>query len=244
MKKIYLLPNFITMGNFLCGTYAIFFAIQGRPVLSIYMILAAMVFDFMDGVVARITRTQSRFGLQLDSLCDMVSFGVAPMVLVYTLLLGQVEKTVWFSGLIFTACGVLRLARYNVQAKSEEKNYFYGLPIPAAAGMVISYILLCLNHETRALLGMTPWIMVGTALLMVSNIKYPSFRNIDFKRRRPFESMILIVLISAFVSRYLYLILIWCFSGYTLIGIIFDIRERIHAAKRRAEEVILKNEKK
>ena len=231
------------MGNFLAGLYAIIFAIQGRILMAAYLILLAMLFDFVDGTVARLTKTESHFGMQLDSLCDIVSFGVAPMVLVYMLFMSQAEKFGWFSGVLFAACGVLRLARYNTQAKTDGKHYFDGLPIPAAAGFIVSYVIFCYTKSLSFLLALTPLLVMATALLMVSGIRYPSFRKLDFKRRRSLESMLLIILIAILATRDFYVFLVWCFTGYVLIGVISHVWKHPLWTKKKTEEVLASEEK-
>jgi CDP-diacylglycerol---serine O-phosphatidyltransferase len=159
-----------------------------------------MIMDFFDGRVARLTNTQSAFGAELDSLSDMVSFGVAPALVAYSWSLAGLGKLGWLAAFIFTAAGALRLARFNTQAKVMDKRYFQGLPIPAAAGLLASMVWLSVDAEIPGeLVNMAAAVLaILAAALMVSNIRYYSFKEIDLKGKVPFVTILLIVL--GFVS--------------------------------------------
>lgn len=216
--------NMLTLGNFLCGIQAIYFTIQDKPLFAAYMILAAMIFDFLDGKIARLTKTASGLGSQLDSLADLVSCGIAPTVLVYALFLKEYDKAQWLPGFLFAACGMIRLARYNINIKYRKSDFFSGLPIPAAAGLVVSFTLVFLSFKKTALLSFIPLVMVIAAVLMVSKIKYPGFLKTSLERKL----FIPAVLLSAIFFRYVYFILLWYFIGYALSGIVLEIKDKIY----------------
>ncbi|MBI4411684.1 MAG: CDP-diacylglycerol--serine O-phosphatidyltransferase [Deltaproteobacteria bacterium] len=230
-KGIYILPNLFTTANLFCGFFSIIRAINGDFLTSAWMILFAGVFDFLDGRVARLTRTQSRFGLEYDSLVDLASFGLAPAVLMYTWTLFDFSRFGWSAAFLFFACGALRLARFNVQAANVEKKSFQGLPIPAAAYCLASYIILY-NHlfgtgraESYAMVLMT----FVLALLMVSNVSYRSFKGLDFNRRASFFYLVLMVAVL-FVIASEPAVMIFVFSaGYVVLGITEEI---IHSPRK------------
>jgi len=194
-KGIYILPNLFTTANLFCGFFAIVRAIHGDFLTAAWMILLGGLFDFLDGRVARLTKTQSEFGLEYDSLVDLTSFGLAPAILMYTWALSPFKQFGWAAAFLFFACGALRLARFNVQAGDVEKKSFQGLPIPAAAYCLASYVIL--HHhlfgpgtsESYVLLFLTFFL----ALLMVSNVPYRSFKTIDLHRKANFFFLVLLV---------------------------------------------------
>ena len=143
MKKgIYILPNLFTLGNMLCGFYSIISTIEGRFHHAAVAIFIAALADGLDGKIARLTKTCSRFGVEFDSLADLVSFGVAPALLIYIWALRPYQRVGWLAAFLFVICGALRLARFNVQVYTSENKYFTGLPIPAAATTIASFVLL------------------------------------------------------------------------------------------------------
>ena len=197
MKKgIYILPNLFTTGNLLCGFWAIISVFQERFFYAAVAILLASVFDALDGKVARLSGATSKFGVQYDSLADLVSFGVAPAVLAFSWALRPYGKFGWLAAFIFVACGALRLARFNVMAASGETKYFKGLPIPAAASMIALTILLYLRLiETAWVKDIVILVMIYMlAFLMVSTVRYFSFKELGLARRKPFSIFIFVVL--------------------------------------------------
>jgi CDP-diacylglycerol---serine O-phosphatidyltransferase len=221
---IYVLPNLLTTGNLFFGFYAIIACIKGEYLQASYAIVAAAVFDTLDGRVARLTRSMSQFGAEYDSLCDLVSFGVAPGLLLYLWALQPFGRIGWLASFLFAACGALRLARFNVQATSLEKAYFQGLPIPMAAGIVASSVLFFTELQLEAwrsegLLAMA----LLLAFVMVSNFRYRSFKDVDLKRRLPFPylvagvSLIVVVAIRPEVTLFI------LFMSYALLGAIFGV---------------------
>ena len=195
-KGIYILPNLFTSGNLFCGFWAIISVLDEKFFYAAVAILLACVFDILDGKVARLSGATSKFGVQYDSLADLVSFGIAPAMLAFSWALRPYGKFGWLAAFVFVACGALRLARFNVQSSSGEVKYFKGLPIPAAASMVALTILLYLRLiETGWVKDIIILVMIWVlAFLMVSNIRYFSFKELDLSKRKPFNLFILIIL--------------------------------------------------
>lgn len=219
---IYVLPNLVTTGNLFFGFFAVIHAMKMEFALASYAIVAAAIFDLLDGRLARLTRSTSKFGAEYDSLCDLVSFGMAPAILLYQWALSPFGRLGWIVCFLFVACGALRLARFNVQAGVVEKNYFQGLPIPMAAGIVASSVMAFQDMEWESLgniwlLGMT----VLLAFVMVSNFRYRSFKDLDLKERLPFRFLILGVAILVVVALRPEVMLFVLFMGYATLGAIF-----------------------
>ena len=178
-----------------------------------------MVMDALDGRVARLMRATSQFGVEYDSLADVISFGVAPAFLLYTFALRDLGRPAWFGAFLFVVCGALRLARFNVQTAVTDRRYFVGLPIPAAAGLVASTVLLLHaagpSRATRAALAAGMYLV---ALLMVSTFRYWSFKEIDFARRWPVQTLLVVVLGVMIVATNPEWFLFALFAGYALSG--------------------------
>jgi CDP-diacylglycerol--serine O-phosphatidyltransferase len=203
-KGVYLIPSLFTAANLMCGFFSIIATFRGEYVNAALLILLANVFDGVDGYVARLTRTTSQFGVEFDSLADVVAFGVAPAVLVYLWALAPWDNWGWLAASTYVVCGALRLSRFNVQAQGAVKNHFVGLPIPAAAQAITSSVILYYHMgfegtPTRHLTFLL--VTYGLALLMVSNIPYFSLKNNDMRKRHPewmfLSGLILITLIIA-----------------------------------------------
>jgi CDP-diacylglycerol--serine O-phosphatidyltransferase len=215
---IRLAPNSISLGNLFFGLYAIRLAIGGNALPAAYAILAAMFFDFLDGAAARVLHAESEFGSQLDSLVDLVSFGIAPVILASMLFLQEGKTLWWVTGLLYAGCGVIRLARHNVHSKETGKGHFSGLPIPAAAGLIVSSVIAYLTTGALLLLFSIQISMVTTAFLMVSRIRYPRFQADTF-RRRPLPVLACLSLFLAGAAlRQLHFVLLFCFAVYLLAG--------------------------
>jgi len=195
-KGVYILPNLFTTGNLFCGFWAIISVFQEKFYYAAVAILLASVFDVLDGKVARLSGATSKFGVQYDSLADLVSFGVAPALLAFSWALRPYGRFGWLAAFLFVVCGALRLARFNVMSASGETKYFKGLPIPAAALMIALTILLYLRLiETAWVKDVVILVMIYVlAFLMVSNIRYFSFKELDLARRKPFSIFIFVVL--------------------------------------------------
>jgi CDP-diacylglycerol--serine O-phosphatidyltransferase len=201
-RRIYLLPNLMTSANLFCGFYALIAAIQGHFVKSAIAIMVAALFDALDGKIARVTRTVSKFGLEYDSLCDAISFGVAPGILVYLWALQPFGRLGWLAALLFVACGTLRLARFNIQVDRVSSDYFTGLPIPAAAFMIASTVLLLYRlGGSGTTKHVTILIMIyALSFLMVSTIKYYSFKRPGLFKTMRFNMLVLVILFSIVVA--------------------------------------------
>ncbi len=219
-RGIYLLPNLFTIAGLFSGFYAIVAAMNQQFDNAGIAIFIAMIMDFLDGRIARLTHTQSAFGAELDSLSDMVSFGVAPALLIYTWSLQHLAKLGWLTAFMFAASGALRLARFNTQLHVLDKRYFRGLPIPAAAGILASSVWAGVDTKIS---GITVCITlavlaISAAALMVSNIRYYSFKELDHKGRVPFVAILAIVLAFIGISLDPPKILFLIFLSYGLSG--------------------------
>ncbi|MBT7410640.1 MAG: CDP-diacylglycerol--serine O-phosphatidyltransferase [Methylococcales bacterium] len=224
-KGIYLLPNLFTTAALFCGFYAIITAIHGKFEAAAIAIFVAMIMDGLDGRVARMTNTQSDFGCQYDSLSDMVSFGLAPALMVYLWSLSSLGKIGWFAAFVYTAGTALRLARFNTQAEVADKKYFQGLASPAAAAIIAGMIWVAadynLNPKDFEIVSLIITITAG--LFMVSNIRYHSFKEIDFKNKVPFLTIVGIMLAFAIIFLQPPLVLFGLFTLYGFSGPIYTL---------------------
>jgi CDP-diacylglycerol--serine O-phosphatidyltransferase len=218
-RGIFLLPSLLTTGNLFCGFLALILTADARYSEAAVAIFVAMVMDVLDGKVARLTKTTTQFGVEFDSLADVVSFCVAPAFMLYTFALNGLGRTAWLGSVLFVICGALRLARFNVLSGVSDRRYFVGLPTPAAAGTVASVVLLLGNDELSRWQGGA--IAAGTyivAILMVSTFRYYSFKEIDFASRRPTGVLLLVVLAVLIVATHPQWFLFLLFSAYVLSG--------------------------
>ena len=221
---IYALPNLLTAMNFLLGYLSIISSIEMRYERAAWTILLATIFDMLDGRVARFTKTTSKFGLEFDSLCDLISFGLAPAVFIYLLALRPFGRIGLVVSMLFGLFGAMRLARFNVMAEVLPKSYFQGLPIPMASITLCTAFLFA--KELNLPVEGSPFFLALTcalALLMVSTFKFPSFKDIHFRHRRPLPTLaafltVLIVLISWFEIASFVL-----FFGYIVASLSLDI---------------------
>lgn len=199
---IYLLPNLFTTASLFAAFYSIVASMKGQYEAAVIAIFIGMIADSLDGRIARLTNTQSAFGAEYDSLSDMVTFGVAPALLLYSFSLQQFGKVGWLVSFIYTAAVALRLARFNTQIEVADKRYFQGLPCPPAAGIPASFIWLChQNHWQGLTSGIIATIFAFLiALLMVSNIRYSSFKEVDFRGKVPFISVIIMVILFVAIA--------------------------------------------
>jgi CDP-diacylglycerol--serine O-phosphatidyltransferase len=195
-RGIYILPNLFTTGNLFCGFWALISVFHEKFFYAAIAILLAGVFDVLDGKVARLSGATSKFGIQYDSLADLVSFGIAPALLAFSWALRSYGRFGWLAAFLFVVCGALRLARFNVQTSSGEMKYFKGLPIPAAASMIALTILLYLRLiEKGGIKDIIILVMIYVlAFLMVSSIRYFSFKEFNLSKRKPFSIFISVVL--------------------------------------------------
>jgi CDP-diacylglycerol--serine O-phosphatidyltransferase len=256
--KIYFLPNLLTAGNLFCGFLALTKIVEADPAsenfihaihTALFLILLACIFDLFDGRVARMGGNESPFGREFDSIADIISFGAAPAFLVHRIVLAGVfvehPQIGWFIASVYLICGAFRLARFNCLAamnSSASSKEFLGFPIPAAAGLVASLTLFLLWIEEKGfseskLRFALPVLLVFLSAMMVSEVKYPSFKSLDFRAKRSFSKMLVIVLCVGF------LLILWenvlpvlaplVFTAYLLYGF---VRPRISRAWRREIE--------
>ncbi len=220
-RGIYLLPNLFTTAALFAGFYSIVAAMNERFGSAAICIFIAMVLDGMDGRIARLTNTQTDFGLQYDSLSDMVSFGLAPALIVYQWSLFEFEKLGWLAAFVYAAAAALRLARFNTQANSADKRFFQGLPSPAAAAMIAGMVWLADSYGfangIKLVIFAFP-VTVAAALLMVSNIRFHSLKQIDLKGKVPFMAVLIVVLVFVFIAVEPPLVLFILVSLYVLSG--------------------------
>ncbi len=189
---IYILPSLFTTGNLLAGFYALLSCYNGHTYRSAAAILLAILLDIMDGKIARLTRTASEFGKEYDSLADFISFGVAPAALLYVWALKPYGRVGWLAALLFVICSALRLARFNVMSRQSPDEDFIGLPAPAAAGVVASMVIL--DEGILLTISSMPLLLAlmayFLAFLMVSNLRYRSFKQVNIHKRRPFNLIV------------------------------------------------------
>ncbi|RLC47368.1 MAG: CDP-diacylglycerol--serine O-phosphatidyltransferase [Candidatus Coatesbacteria bacterium] len=192
--RISLLPGILTTANVLCGFYAIMWAMKGRFFAASAAIVVAAIVDAFDGRVARLTKTTSEFGVEFDSLADVISFGVAPVLLAYHWALSVFGRAGWVVAFAYLICAVLRLARFNTRCKTVEPKFFLGLPTPAAGLVVATSVLLADGEPVGTFLRVLFLILfICASYLMISNVKYRSFKQFDFAKMHPFGTMTLVV---------------------------------------------------
>ncbi|HRD66739.1 MAG TPA: CDP-diacylglycerol--serine O-phosphatidyltransferase [Candidatus Competibacter sp.] len=224
-RGVYLLPNLFTTAALFCGFYAIIAALQNRFEPAAVAVFIAMVLDGLDGRVARLTHTESEFGAQYDSMADLVSFGLAPALIMYEWALGSMasmgpflSKLGWLAAFFYTVMAALRLARFNVQLGSTDKRYFVGLPSPSAAAIVTGFVWFGtdLGLTGPQLLWPALVVTVGAGALMFSKILYFSFKQVNLRGRVPFASVLLVVLTLVVISTDPPKVL---FTGFLLYGL-------------------------
>ncbi|MHB8882660.1 MAG: CDP-diacylglycerol--serine O-phosphatidyltransferase [Thermodesulfovibrionales bacterium] len=198
-KGVYLLPNTLTLCGMFCGYFAIMSAINGNYVNAAWSIVLATIFDGLDGWIARLTNTSTRFGVELDSLSDLVAFGVAPAVMMYKWTLMPFGRFGWAVSFLFVACGALRLARFNVQTGSTSSKAFKGIPIPAAAvilsSVIIGYYEFDFHIGPPSKNIFYPIFTIILSLLMVSTLRFHGIKEIDFREKKPFWVLIVFVMV-------------------------------------------------
>lgn len=235
-RGIYLLPNLFTTGALFAGFYAIVAASSQYFEAAAVAIFVAIVLDGMDGRIARMTNTESDFGAQYDSLSDMISFGLSPALVMYEWSLAGMGKAGWLAAFLYAASTALRLARFNTQVGSADKRYFQGLPSPAAAGLVAGLVWLGSSYEISSFFvtqGFTLFLTVAAGLLMVSNVRYNSFKELDLRGRVPFMTILIVVLVFVFISIEPPLVLFGILLLYAVSGPVFTLmRLREHRARR------------
>jgi CDP-diacylglycerol--serine O-phosphatidyltransferase len=200
-RGLFVLPTLFTVGNLFCGYLSIWSSIRGTFETAALLIIGAGVLDALDGRVARLTNSTSEFGEEYDSLADLVSFGVAPAVLVYSWGLSDFARLGWMASFLFVVCGSMRLARFNIQTRVVDKRFFVGLPIPAGAG-TLAALVLATPEPLLDRIFMTGLLVLTIVLsyLMISTIRYRSFKDLDLKRRRPAWILPAIALVFAVIA--------------------------------------------
>jgi CDP-diacylglycerol--serine O-phosphatidyltransferase len=238
--RIFVLPNLMTAGNLLCGFLASLHIVgrfqpddgHQRYHWAIGLILLACLFDLLDGRLARLTGQSSTFGREFDSLADVVSFGVAPALLMHDIVLAEFERSMggvgWLIACIYLVCGAMRLARFNCLAalpESSKSHSFRGCPIPVAAGVIVSLTLFLLwvdgaNREIGRWRYVLPPLMLALSYLMVSNVEYPSFKAVNFRARRSFHWVLISILVLAFTVRFWQWMPMVLFVSYLAYGLV------------------------
>ena len=275
-SRIYFLPNLMTAGNLMCGFMSVIRCIQARLITdggdyaalhaagdplhassalytqAVWLILAAVVFDSLDGRLARMGGRTSLFGAEFDSLADVVSFGVAPALMVFFLILTPREEYPWFRELgwivafVYLLCGAVRLARFNVitnpllhRAEAESSKDFVGMPIPAAAGTVATLVQLLLNlaanaRELRQLTIALPLLLILVSFLMVSTIRYPSFKQVNWEMKTRFRSFVGVIVVVVVVWRLREVAFFFLFLAYIAYGLFAHYQRGVRHAQMRA----------
>lgn len=240
---VYLLPNLLTTCSMFLGFFSMVRAIKGDFEYSAFAILLASVFDGLDGRVARMTGGTSMFGEEYDSLSDAISFGVAPAVLMFSWSLHTLGRFGWTACFLFLACGVLRLARFNVQKSGVERNFFQGLPIPIAAGALASSILffeeLQISIEKNYYILALMFLLAG---LMVSNLRYKNFKNLEQDRKKSFLTLVAAIIILTALVQNLKINLFVFVMIYIIIGTIHNFIKRKEGDGSFKNEEDIKNE--
>lgn len=219
---IYLLPNLLTTASLFAAFYSIVASLKAQYETAVIAIFIGMVADGLDGRIARMTNTQTAFGAEYDSLSDMVTFGVAPALLLYSWGLHELGKFGWLGAFIYTAAVALRLARFNTQVETADKRYFQGLACPPAAAIVSSFVWLCYQNEWShpVVYLISAVFTILTAVLMVSNVRYYSFKELDFKGKVPFLYVLVIVILFVAIAANPSLVLFVGFMLYALSGLV------------------------
>lgn len=225
-RGIYLLPNLLTTAGLFSGFYAIVASMNNQFEMAAIAIFIAMIFDGLDGRVARMTHTESDFGAEYDSMADIVSFGMAPALVAYNWALGDLGKLGWLAAFIFVAGGALRLARFNTMVGTADKRYFQGLAIPSAAAIVAGLVWVGAKYDINP--DYVHWLValvtIACGLLMVSNFRYHSFKDVDWRGKVNFLVILVVVLIFVVVATEPALVLFVLFTAYAISGPVMTIK--------------------
>lgn len=244
-RGVYLLPNLLTTGAMFAGFYAIVAGMQSKFEVAAIAVFIAMILDGLDGRVARMTNTQTAFGAEYDSLSDLVSFGLAPALVMYQWALVHLSdygdawgKAGWLVAFIYVACAALRLARFNTQIGQVDKRFFIGLPSPASAAIVVGMVWVFhdLQLSGQSLTFPALFMTLAAGLLMVSNISFYSFKDLDLRNRVPFFAVLAVVLVFALVMLDPPKVLFGVFVIYASSGPILWVMRRYRRLQRRAKK--------
>jgi CDP-diacylglycerol---serine O-phosphatidyltransferase len=228
-RGIYILPNIFTSLNLFCGFYAVISSIDGKFIAASIAIIIGVLFDIMDGKIARATNTTSKFGIEYDSLSDLISFGLAPGIMIYLWALRPFGRIGWLAAFLFMACGALRLARFNSQVGYVSSDHFVGLPIPAGAGMAATTVLFCHKFDPAGIMNpiFILVLLYILSFLMVSTIKYNSLKKPELFRKMNFNVLVAIILILIFIAAQPSLALFLLGLAYVVSGPIHTLRKHI-----------------
>jgi CDP-diacylglycerol--serine O-phosphatidyltransferase len=217
-RGVYLLPSVFTLGNMFCGYACVVYSMRGEYETAAPLLAIALVLDALDGRIARLTGTESAFGVQFDSLADVISFGMAPAVLAFNWGLSSLGRLGWAAGFLFVTAGAMRLARFNIQAQAD-KRYFVGMPIPAAAAVPAVTVYFFPDGLAQYYFALPALaVVIVPALLMVSTIRYRSFKNIDLQSRRSYKVLLAIAAVLVAIATHPKLTLLLLAYGYLLSG--------------------------
>ena len=241
-KGIYFLPTSFTVANIFCGFYSIIASMRADTELAAALIGLAILFDLLDGRVARMANATSEFGREFDSLADVISFGVAPGILLYSWGLHLMNRVGWLACFLFVICGAMRLARFNIQQKVVDKRFFVGLPIPAAAGVPAALVFMfpqLLDSPTQAVPALV--LVVVLAFLMVSTFRYYSFKDFDLRRRQSYLTVLMLALLFVAIGSHPQTMLLLMATAYVLSGPslkIYSLLRRSHRGASPQDEVL------
>lgn len=245
-KGIYLLPNLLTTGAMFAGFYAVVAAMQGKFEAAAVAVFVAMILDGLDGRVARMTNTQSEFGAQYDSMADLISFGVAPGLVMYQWALVHLQssgaawgKAGWLVAFVYVACAALRLARFNVQIGKVDKRFFVGLPSPASAALMVGMVWVFHDLDVTGRNVQIPalFLTLAAGLLMVSNVSFYSFKDFDLRNRVPFVAVLVVLLVFALTTIDPPKVLFGVFLLYALSGPVLWAWRRWRRFQRRKKDM-------
>ncbi len=237
-KGIFLLPNLITTASLFAGFYSMIASVQEKYYIAAIAILVSLVFDGLDGRIARMTNTTSKFGAEYDSLSDLIAFGVAPALLAYIWAMSVDGKLGWMAGFLFVACGALRLARFNIQIGIIDSKVFNGLPIPAAASVIATTVIYFnfIGIEGKYINSYLTYFVILLALLMVSNIKYYSFKGMNLRSRVPFTFILLVVAVFLIIYYKPEIMAFIIMAGYAISGPVWWVMKLGYKIIQRAKE--------
>lgn len=236
-RGIYILPNIFTSLNLFFGFYAVIASINGKFVAASVAIIIGVLFDIMDGKIARATHTTSKFGIEYDSLADLISFGLAPGLMIYLWSLKPLGRIGWLAAFLFMACGALRLARFNSQMGTVSSDHFVGLPIPAGAGMAATTVLFC--HKFGIEGKINPIILLvmlyTLSFLMVSTIRYNSFKKPELFKSMNFNVLVAVILVLIFIAAQPSVAMFILGISYVVSGPVTNIRHHKKASQKITE---------